>query len=254
MLNLKYSQNEINEKRNKIYNEFICTSPNVNSGIITKISSADLKLLFDLYDCIFLNGCFKEKTKLNIIFSLSKRMTHSAGKTIYPKNLINISLEDATFEIRMCVNFFFNYYETNRIKLVNGINTKDSLEAFQLVFEHEICHLIELIEFKDSDCKGDRFKTIASNIFGHKGIYHELPTNKETANIKYGVNIGDKVSFIFEDKKYQGFITNINKRATIMVIDPKGQYMDKLNNRYKKYYVPLSQLKSTLKKQQKPLH
>lgn len=241
-MNLKYSEKETKEKRQEVYNIFISKSLNVKSGIITKISNEDLALLFEMYDSSFLKGYFKNRSKLKLSFSLSKRMTRSAGKTMYPRNLVNMRIEDASFEIRMGVNFFFRYYETKRDKMVNGINTEDSLDAFQLVFEHEICHLIELIEFKDSNCKNDRFKTISSNIFGHKGVYHELPTSGETANIKYGFEIGEKISFVFENTKYRGFISNINKRATIMVVDNNGQYIDKNKIKYKKYYVPLNKL------------
>jgi predicted SprT family Zn-dependent metalloprotease len=242
LLNLKYSDFEITEKRNKIYRQFISTSLNVKNGVITKISEEDLKLLFDLYNSIFFKGYFDDDFKSRIKFSLSSRMTRSAGKTIYPKNLINMKVQDAAFEIRMGVDFFFKYYEINEDKLVNGIKTKDSLEAFQLVFEHELCHLIELREFRTSDCKKDRFKTIAYNIFEHRDVYHALPTNAQIASAKYGFKIGDKVSFVFEDKKYKGIINNINKRATVMVRDERGVYMDTKKNRYTKYYVPIEKL------------
>lgn len=244
MLNLKYLDSEIKEKRSEVYNQFINSSPNINSGVITKISPKDLKLMFELYDDIFLNGYFKDKPNMKLNFSLSGRMTRNAGKTIYPRNLCNMKTENAAFEIRMSTGFFFKYYETSRDKLVNGIKTKDSLEAFQLVFEHEICHLIELMEFRASDCKRDRFKRIAHNIFDHKDVYHDLPTNRETAGIKYGFKVGDRVSFMFQDKRYEGIVTNINKRATVMVRDNKGSYMDGKKKRYTKYYVPLEALAS----------
>lgn len=242
MLNTKYSEVEVREKRNRVYNEFIKLSSNIKSGIITQISTQDLKLLFELYDSIFLNGYFEQKSGLKLKFSLSKRMTKSAGKTMYQRNLRNMKVEDAQFEIRMATDFFFRYYEISRDKLVNGIRTKDSLEAFQLVFEHEICHLMELLEYKASSCSGVRFKTMAHNIFGHKSSYHELPTSRETASIKYGFRVGDEISFVFEDKKYEGLISNINKRATVMVRDSRGKYVDTRKRRYTKYYVPLDSL------------
>lgn len=241
--NILFSDNEIYEKRLKVYKEFINISPNVKSGVITKISEHDLYLLFNLYDSIFLNNYFKENLRGKLNFSLSTKMTSCAGKTIYPKNLEDINNEDVKFEIRMGVNFFFKYYETNVDKIVNGIKTKDALEAFLLVFEHEICHLIELIEFSSSSCKKEGFKRIAKNIFGHRDVYHALPSNKQIADMKYGFKIGDRVSFIFEGKRYNGFINNINKRATVMVLNNNGNYVDKKGNRYAKYYVPLSELK-----------
>ena len=111
-----------------------------------------------------------------------------------------------------------------------------------MVLEHEICHAIEFIYYYESNCKGDRFKTISNNLFGHTSSYHQLPTHKELAREKYGLRIGDKISFIFADKKLNGVIYGINKRATIMVQDKNGQYADKQGNRYVKYYVPLNNI------------
>lgn len=240
---MKNSDSKIKEKRSKVYDELINISPNIKSGIITQIASSDVKLLFELYDAVFFEGYFKENFKGRLKFSLSTRMTRSAGKTIYPKNLMNMRIEDAQFEIRMGVDFFLRYYETDKDKLVNGIKTKDSLEAFQMVFEHELCHFIEAVEFKETDCRKDRFKTISFNIFGHKSVYHELPTSSEIVSIKYGFKIGDKIFFEFENRKYEGFISNISKRATVMVRNNNGNYEDSKGKRYTKYYVPLEKLR-----------
>lgn len=239
---LKISKELIQSNRNKIYNEFIANSSNINSGIITQISPNDLKLLFSLYDKIFFNNYFKNNFKSKLVFSLSPRMTNSAGKLIYPKNLPNIKIDDAKFELRMGINFFFKYYETNDDKIANGIKTKDSLEAFMIVFEHELCHLIELIDYNYTNCKKDNFKKISFDIFRHTNSYHELPTHKKIAVQKYGFKIGDAVSFIHNKKKNTGFIYNINQRATIMVKNTNGQYIDDNGNKYVKYYVSLDKL------------
>lgn len=237
---IKYTQSQIDEKRKEVRLRLISASENIKSGIITKLSPEDIKLLFDLYDEIFFNGWIKEDFKGRIKFSLSTKMTRSAGKTMFPKNLNRIKMEAADFEIRMGTNFFLKYYETDRDKAVNGIKTSDSLEAIQLVFEHELCHFLEAVEFKKTSCSGIRFKTIAHNIFGHRDVYHALPTSREIAGTKYGIKIGDKVSFTFKGRNYEGFISSINKRAAVMVRDKKGNYVDRRGNRYMKYYVPLS--------------
>lgn len=239
---IKYENPIIDSNREMVYNRFIYKSSNVKSGIITKISVYDLQLLFQLYDEIFFKEYFQKNFKGKLNFSLSTKMTSSAGKTIFPRNLINLREDEVIIEIRMGINFFFRYYDISDDKMVNGIKTRNSLEAFQMVFEHEIGHLIELIDFKNTNCKKDRFKQIVKNIFGHKDVYHKLPTNKEIANVKYGFKVGDKVSFVAGNIKNIGIINNINKRATVMVRDYEGAYIDNKGNKYTKYYVPLGSL------------
>ena len=129
-----------------------------------------------------------------------------------------------------------------REKIVSGINTKDSLEAFQIVFEHELCHLLELHIYKESSCKKHRFKTMVYKLFAHTEVSHQLPSQKEIISEKYGLIIGQSVSFLSEGKKYSGFIHKINKRATVMVLDKKGTYRDAPGNKYSKWYVSFEQL------------
>ncbi|MCB2292399.1 hypothetical protein LGK95_02450 [Clostridium algoriphilum] len=239
---LKYSSSEINKKRDLVRNRFIIESKNVKTGNIQNMSKVDLKILFDLYDKEFFNDYFSKSFKGSLTFSLSTRMTSSAGKTIYSRKLKLLREAEETYEIRMGIKFFYQYYKVDREKIVSGINTKDSLEAFQIVFEHELCHLIELHLYKESSCKKIRFKTMVNVMFGHTDVYHQLPNQKEIVSKEYGLAIGQKVSFINEGTKYNGFIYKINKRATVMVKDSKGTYRDGNGNAYSKWYVQFGQL------------
>jgi len=239
---LIYSSSDIINKRNDVRNKFIILSKNVNTGNIQCMSNEDLKNLFDLYDEEFFNNYFSGNFKGKLIFSLSTRMTSAAGKTIYSRKLKLLQPDEETYEIRMGIKFFFQYYKVERDKIVSGINTKDSLEAFQIVFEHELCHLIELHIYKESSCKRLRFKTMVNNIFGHTDVVHQLPSQKEINTEKYGLVIGQKVRFLCDGKKYNGFIYKINTRATVMVKDKKGRYRDADGNVYSKWYVQLGNL------------
>ena len=239
---LKYCSLEIVGKRNAIRNKFIIKSKNVKSGEINCMANEDLKVLFDLYDEEFFNNYFSKSFKGSLIFSLSTRMTSAAGKTIYSKKIKLLREEEEMYEIRMGIKFFYQYYKVERDKIVSGINTKDSLEAFQIVFEHELCHLVELHLYKESSCKKLRFKTMVKNIFGHTDVVHQLPSQKEIVLKDYGLNVGQKVSFISEGVKYKGLVYKINKRATVMVKDRKGTYRDKSGNTYSKWYVHFEQL------------
>ncbi len=230
----------IRQKRMEVSRLLMQSSSNVNSVDIDAISSDDLQLLFQLYDRIFLNNWFNLNYRGQLKFSLSRRLTRSAGLTKCPRNIASIKPEQLTLEICIGVDFFFQYNLVEGNKSVGGITTSNSLEALQLVFEHELCHVIEYVCFGTSNCSSDRFKAIAGNLFGHTGKFHSLPTNKQIASQRMGLKLGDEVSFPFKGHKFRGILYKINKRAVVMVKDKQGEFTDKQGNRYSKYYVPLS--------------
>jgi hypothetical protein len=238
-----YTPSEILRKRVEVSKMLLANSSNIKGQAIAKISTQDLNLLFDLYDEVFFNNWFKRNFKGKMIFSLSSRMTRSAGKTLCPKNISKIKQQDLAIEIRIGTDFFFQYDEIQGEKKVCGIPTDNALQALQLVFEHEICHGIEFINYNTSDCSKERFKAMAKNLLGHTESHHKLPTYRQIAGEKYGLEIGDMVTFTYGNKKTKGIIYNINKRATVMVRDKNGTYADRQGNRYVKYYVPLELLK-----------
>ena len=240
ILNTRLLNDDIDNKRRKVSKLLIQKSANINNGTISTISIADLKLLFQLYDDIFFENWFKGKYKGELKFSLSKRMTKSAGLTLCPKNIDKIKPEELVIEIRIGVDFLFHYGSVEGNKAVGGVKTSNSLGALQLVFEHELCHVIEFLHFKESNCSKERFKVLANNLFGHTESYHKLPTYRQIAYQKLGLNIGDTVSFTFEGIRLGGILYNINKRATVIVQDKNGPLVDKQGVRYSKYYVPLA--------------
>ncbi|MHB9095064.1 MAG: SprT-like domain-containing protein [Eubacteriales bacterium] len=240
IINLMQKSKNILQKRSEVSRLLMQSSPNINCGDIDTISTADLHLLFQLYDQIFLDNWFKTNFRGKFKFSLSRRMTRSAGQTRCPKNIGQIKPEQLTIEICIGVDFFFQYNLVEGNKAVGGITTANSLEALQLVFEHELCHAIEHICFGKSNCSADRFKSIAGNLFGHTGEFHSLPTNRQIASQKMGLKPGDTVSFSFKGNKLHGILYRINKRAIVMVNYKQGQFADKQGNRYLKYYVPLN--------------
>lgn len=241
-------QEDIDNTRAKISQLLIQSSDDIKSLNFSSISTKDLQLLFELYDLLFFDNWFKYNYKGQILFSLSKRMSRSAGLTICPRNISKIKQENVIIEIRIGINLIFNYHATERMKTVSGITSGSSLEALQLVFEHEICHLAEFLLFNKSSCKNKRFKNIAHNLFGHTDSYHKLPTNTEIAAEQLGFKLGAEVLFYYKGKEIRGILYNIRKRAIIFVIDKNGIYSDKKGIRYTKYYVPLKSLKQSAEK------
>lgn len=242
ILTIKLNKDDIIKKRKEVSELLILSSTNIKNGIISTISTADLELLFQLYDKVFLKNWFRNDFRGKLKFSLSRQMTKSAGLTRCPKNIDKIKPEEVMIEIKIGVDFFFHYGLIEGSKKVGGVDTKSSLEALQLVLEHELCHVLEFLHFGKSNCKGKRFKEIASNLFGHTESFHMLPTHKQIASQKLGLRIGDTVLFTFEGKRLKGILYNINKRATVMVRDKNGTLTDKQGNRYSKYFVPLNLL------------
>ena len=100
----------------------------------------------------FLRIILETNSRKVLRFPCPLRMTSAAGKTIYSRKIKQLQEIEKTYEIRMGIKFFFQYYKVERDKIVSGINTVDSLEAFQIVFEHELCHLMEFHLYNESSC------------------------------------------------------------------------------------------------------
>jgi len=241
-LDIKYTQEEINSKRERIRKLLFENSKMIKSGVLDKVEDRDLWLLYSFYDEIFLKNYFRDNFKGKLGISFSKRLTSSGGVTKCFGNIQKLPKEDYKFEIKISVNFLFDYYKIDRDKIVNGYNTKDNLEAMLLVFEHELCHMIEFLHTGSSSCKKTPFKTMAKDIFGHTDVYHAMPTKKELAKKVYNIKLGQEVSFEYQGRVLNGIVSAVNKRASVMVEDSRGDYVDKKGKKYLKYYVPLNML------------
>ena len=237
LIDLKYKCQEIKEKTRTIYDQIVIQSNNIDHGNYTSIATSDLKLIFELYDQIFFNNFFAENYGDKIYFRLSNRMTKAAGKTkrIMKTNEFIISLSTTLI--------YQTFNDIKREIKVNGIICHDRLEATMRVLEHEIIHVIEHILFDSSSCSKPIFKCYSRNIFGHTDVTHQLITQAEVAHKNYNLHVGDVVSFEYEGKIYDGIINRVTKRATVMVRDRNGQFLDSKGNCYVKFYIPLQSLR-----------
>ncbi|MDF2676935.1 MAG: hypothetical protein K0Q97_1249 [Bacillota bacterium] len=240
MFNIKYDLNTIDEKRNIIKNKLFENSANIKQVDFTQICNSDLYLLYKLYDEIFFNSWFAENFKGKITFKFSKQLTRAAGNTTTKKHIEKIKPEEVEFQIKISLNHLFNFDKIDRDKYVGGIQAKSKLHSLMLVFEHEICHVIEFLICKKSSCKKEPFKKLIFNLFGQNESTHKLVTSREASFAEYGLVVGNKVTFEFQGKQIIGIINNINKRATVMSQNNKGNYMDRNGQHYIKYYIPLN--------------
>jgi hypothetical protein len=233
---LKYTPKQIKKKTRKIYRKMLTESKNFDGGNFKSIGTSDIACLFELYDQYFFDRFFQNHYKNNIFFRLSERLTRSAGRIAYEKQIGRYTISLSTTLI------FQSFHDVTREVLVNGIVCHDRLEATMHVLEHEIIHLLEWVLFGSSSCSKPRFQNLSYNIFGHTEVTHQLVTQTELAREKFNINVGDRVSFEHDGKTYYGLISRITKRATVMANNPHGEYKDSKGNRYSKYYVPLSSL------------
>ncbi len=240
MIALKYDLNTINSKREYIKKNLFIQSRFVKSEDFTSISDRDLYILYNLYDDIFLDSWLKNNFKGKIKLTLSRQLTRAAGNTKTKKNIAMIKPEDIEFEIKISLNHLINFDKTDRDKYVGGIKVNNKLDSLMLVFEHELCHVIEFLIYKKSNCSKQPFKSLISDLFGQSESHHKLVTTREANFSQYGLVPGDWVSFEYAGDELTGFINKINKRATVMSPSQHGKYVDKSGQHYTKYYIPLS--------------
>jgi hypothetical protein len=226
--------------RNFIKKEF-CRKYKINIYNSIDILTIDnISSLIHMYDNYGLNKYLTKAIPKGIKVSTSNRMTSSGGKTIFSKRG-----KELTYEIRISNKVIKRFIEDDRSKNVCGIKASDALDALMLILEHEICHVIEFSKYGNSNCKDQRFKSIAFNLFGHKSSYHEIFKNENTLNKNISESFikGQVIQFIHKDILYEGKIININKRATVMVKDINGAYIDNHGINYSKWYIPLNLLR-----------
>ncbi len=209
----------------------------------TRIHPTDLELLYVEYDNEFFGAQVAStlgQTPLH--FGLSKRMTSSGGKTACYTDRIS---GRRRYEISVSTAILFGCFagDDHRPITASGIVCGDRLDALQRVMEHELVHLIEMVLWDKSSCAKPRFHSITRRFFGHTENKHQLITPKERAIVKFGIKPGMTVRFRFDGVERKGIVNRINKRATVLVEDRRGQrYSD--GKHYAKFYVPVQLLQA----------
>ena len=232
------------EKQRAVYQFVLRNSPNISDGHFSTISNADLGLLFQITDEHFFDGMLgsicEQTSSKPLSFRLSTRMTTTGGMTTMQQARTLKSLPD--FEIAIATTPLFDTFRVDGDAKVGGLVCYNRLEALQRIMEHEMLHLAELLLFRDSNCSAKPFKNSVRQLFGHTESNHTLLTPKDVARKKLGIACGDEVTFLVDGQRYRGFVNRITKRATVLVVDPKGIRYDD-GQRYSKFYVPLAMLK-----------
>lgn len=239
---------QVGARTGDIYQRVLADSDRVKSGNFSSIATEDLARLFDLYDEHFFQGHVRralqeQHSPLN--FRLAPRMTRAGGKTYrWKQRLVQNGqvVRHARYEIAISSTLLFQTFsDVQREVRINGHLCADRLQALQRIMEHELLHLIEMLVWDQSSCKGRNFKTLAGRLFAHTDVTHDLVTQHERAQAQFSIRVGDRVAFEFEGTRVTGVVNRITRRATVLVHHEKGvRYSD--GHRYVKYYIPLGQL------------
>ncbi len=232
---------QIAARTRHIHAAVLSKSKYIDDPDFTIIHPADLELLFAEYDDTFFDGQIRKTLgTVPLHFGLSKQMTSSGGKTAHYTDRTD---GKQWYEISVSTTILFGCFggDDHRPIAASGIACRDRLDALQRVMEHELVHLVEMLLWDKSSCAQPRFHSITLRFFGHTENRHQLITPKEKAIVKYGIKPGMAVRFRFDSVEHKGIVNRINKRATVLVEDRKGQrYSD--GKHYTKFYVPVQLL------------
>lgn len=249
-----YSADAANEKRLAIAEQMMQRSVHVRSRQFNRLGVSDLAMLFCLYDTHFFGGTLAPLVQQHSVaplrFRVSNTMTNAGGKTYQHRRrvpglagILPSKRYEYRYEIGVSARLLMmSFNDTHRPIVVCGGTCSDRLTALQRIFEHEITHLVELVLWNKSSCKASRFHRIVGQVFGHRGYVHDMITPAEDAAVRHGIVIGQTVAFLHEGGELVGKVNRINRRATVLVNDPRGvRYSD--GGRYAKFYVPLERLR-----------
>lgn len=244
LLRLEYDKADILLKRKQAGEMLMKCSDNIHHTAIKKISAEDVRKLFYIYDEVFFDNYFKKEYEGRMKFELSRRMTRSAGMTVAPRNIDRMDPKDVVITIKIGIDFIMAYGMDKKCNMVGGIRASNSLEALQIILEHEICHVIEFLAYGHSNCRLHAFKVLSNNLFGHTEGTHGL-LNLTKAQLKEkNICIGMKVAFEYNNTMLKGVVYSINKNVMVMVECKSGKYIDKSGVRYEKYYVPVEKIRA----------
>ena len=231
---LPLAEGEIIKKRAAILSRLCMLDEGFCVIPVSSISEDTLQEMLSLYDDLFLDGYIRRSYGA-LDVTLSSRLISSAGKFICKKGAFGRITQA---EIRMSSDFLFRL-DQGPFEL-NGLSAATPQEAFLIVFEHELCHAVEMSLYGKTG-HSDRFLALANGLFGHTATRHKLPTRRQDAQSD-GLYIGMQAKFMYQGQEYHGIVTYIGKTATVMVPDATGDYRDRRSQRYTKFRVPLSGL------------
>jgi len=223
------SPEEIQKKR-QIIGTHMHQKFGVAPNAVITMTNEHLFHMFNLYDELFFENRFRQHfqgctDQLNLVFG---RATSTAGQYVWEKK------KDSKIyhTISMSKLVFSSVFTDPKrpIETINGFQTCNQLECLQIVFEHEIVHMMNHIWANEEIHSGQRrqihghlFKMLVRTIFGHTD-YHDsigqgLTENSEVhgARVKQYLRTGMNVQV--HDRRVKDpvyyYVVKINKTRFI---------------------------------------
>lgn len=167
---------EIRKRRAHIKGRMM--SSECGSGGKFALSVRALRQLVCEYDRLFFdNRLFEalnhQKTALNVQIGGIRLKKGDAGCCAYAGDVCTIHLHPGLAELKI---------GADGCEDVNGIECKDVLDCVQLVFEHELIHMLIQVFLRLKESHGRNFKSLAAGLFGHPLFTHTIGSKtKESA-------------------------------------------------------------------------
>lgn len=164
-------EGDILSKRAAVRRDLLGASRCIDRPQFEAIHHDDVGLLFARYDAVFFSTQLTEAlAEHETVFRVSRRLKKSAGLTTLTERP-----GQRTYGIAIASDLLLgNFDPPGEAVSVAGVPCADRVAGLQIVFEHELVHLIELLVWGRTECAADRFGTIAAGVFGHRSTYHQL--------------------------------------------------------------------------------
>lgn len=217
-----FTKEEIDKKRSYIQK---CV---IKSGVTSDLkgNEIDLSELKDLYDKYFFANRIqkllgKTNSTLNFVFSS------------YTKTGGSCSKKGSDYIIKIPIVLFQNLFQKGEKNLlVNGILCANKLECLQIVFEHELIHLLMFLYYYDNkpsygqptdtfNSHGELFRSMTYMYFCHTDHKHSLFNGEASDKIKKeDIILGLRIKYQSKDgNEYHGNVSKINPKSAKIVLD-----------------------------------
>lgn len=205
------------DTRRKLISDTLVTPENKFTDI--RLFPGILDNMFKLYDYYFFSNLITNslnKMGGSTIFEFTDKMT-STGGTCSQIGRCQYKIKISSDRLNtLTVENISNIH-------VNGITPIDKIEALQLIFEHELVHMLLQMFSLVNEMHGPFFKTITANLFGHTDFRHGITERRLIGNIpSFSQRVTKDQLFVGQTVSYKsktgeivtGIITKLNpKRA-----------------------------------------
>ena len=202
----------------------------------TSLTRSHIATLFDTYDDVFFNGAILRRIKdrnHKLTFAISKSTSKVAGLCRRDTDGSKV----CTYTLEIPDAMFITKFTSGKAEMLraNGIPCTTRLECLQLVFEHELTHLImfvwNVVEMAISQGRtkatysphGSIFKCLVKHFFNHTGVRHELlggDISKQLSRDNF--RVGETISVNVRGKDVLGTIMKINPKTARVNIPSLG--------------------------------